>query len=39
MIPVVAFDEPVFVVNEGNTVTVSVIRRDDGGGAPIAVGM
>ena len=37
--PIVVFDGPVFVVNEGNTVTVNVVRGDDGGGATVSVGM
>ncbi len=39
IVPIIVFDEPVFVVNEGNTVTINVVRGDDGGGATVDVGM
>ncbi len=37
-IPVVTFDEAVYVVDEGGTVMVNILRGDDGGIMPINVG-
>ncbi len=38
VLPTVNFEEAVYVVNEGNTVTVNILRGDDGGVVPINVG-
>ncbi len=38
VLPTVNFEESVYVVDEGSTVTVNVVRGDDGGVVPINVG-
>ena len=38
VLPTVNFEESVYVVDEGNTVTVNVVRGDDGGVVPVNVG-
>ncbi len=38
VLPTVNFEEVAYVVDEGNTVTVNVVRGDDGGVVPINVG-